>query len=424
MTYRQFGGIFDGISRYRYVRYRQMLTDVAARQAKPKDKPYKLSDSGGLYLLVNSIGKYWRMDYRFAGKRKTLSIGVYPKISLVDARKKRDDAKDQLANDIDPGITKAVRKQVLLHASENTFKAVALEWHAKTSKTWAESTANNIKRYLEKDIFPWLGNRVIKDITAPDLLAVLRKIESRGAHEKAQRCREYAGRVFRYAVATGRAERDPSGDLRGALTPVKVKHHASITDPKAIGALLRAINGFSGSFITKCALQLAPLVFVRPGELRHAEWPEIDFDKKEWRIPGHKMKMGEVHIVPLSRQAIEILQSIHPLTGDGQYIFPSIRSGARPMSENTVNGALRCMGYEKDEMTGHGFRSMASTLLHEHGWPHEAIERQLAHAERNKVVAAYNYAEHLPKRREMMNWWADYLDELAAGAKIVNFQKS
>lgn len=401
-----------------------MLTDTAVRQAKPKDKPYKLSDSGGLYLLVNSIGKYWRMDYRYAGKRKTLAIGVYPKVSLIDARKKRDEAKDQLANDIDPALTKAIRKQAVLHSSENTFKAIALEWHAKTSKTWAESTAHNIKRYLEKDIFPWLGNRAIKDIAAPDLLAVLRKIESRGAHEKAQRCREYAGRVFRYAVATGRAERDPSGDLRGALTPVKVKHHASITDPKAIGALLRAINGFTGSFITKCALQLAPLVFVRPGELRHAEWPEIDFDKKEWRIPGHKMKMGEVHIVPLSRQAIEILQSIHPLTGDSQYIFPSIRSGARPMSENTVNGALRRMGYEKDEMTGHGFRSMASTLLHEHGWPHEAIERQLAHAERNKVVAAYNYAEHLPKRREMMSWWADYLDELAVGAKIVNFQKS
>ena len=190
--------------------------------------------------------------------------------------------------------------------------------------------------------------------------------------------------------------------------------------PKAIGALLRSIQGFSGSYITKCALQLAPLVFVRPGELRHAEWQEIDFDKQEWRIPGHKMKMGEVHIIPLSPQALEILQSIHPLTGDGQYIFPSIRSTARPMSENTINGALRRMGYEKDEMTGHGFRSMASTLLHEHGWPHEAIERQLAHAERNKVVAAYNYAEHLPKRKEMMSWWADYLDELAAGAKVVN----
>lgn len=278
-----------------------MLTDIAVRQSKTADKPYKLGDSGGLYLLVNSTGKYWRMNYRYAGKQKTLAIGVYPKVSLIEARKIRDEAKDQLAKDIDPAITKAIRKQAVLHASENTFKAVALEWHAKTSKTWAESTTNNIQRYLEKDIFPRLGNRAIKDITAPDLLAVLLKIESRGAHEKAQRCREYAGRVFRYAVATGRAERDPSEDLRGALTPVKVKHHASITDPKAIGALLRAINGFSGSFITKCALQLAPLVFVRPGELRHAEWPEIDFDKKEWRIPGHKMKMGEVHIVPLSR---------------------------------------------------------------------------------------------------------------------------
>lgn len=401
-----------------------MLTDVAVRQAKSKDKPYKISDSGGLYLLVNSTGKYWRMNYRFAGKQKTLAIGVYPAVSLVNARKKRDEARELLAKDIDPSLTKAINKQIVRTAAENTFKAVALEWHAKTSKTWAETTATNIKRYLEKDIFPWLGNRVIKDIAAPELLAVLRKIESRGAHEKAQRCREYAGRVFRYAIATGRAERDPSGDLRGALTPVKVKHHASITDPKAIGALLRSISGFSGSYITQCALQLAPLVFVRPGELRHAEWAEIDFDKSEWRIPGQKMKMKEPHIIPLSPQALEILQSIHPLTGDGQYIFPSIRTGARPMSENTITGALRRMGYEKDEMTGHGFRSMASTLLHEHGWPHEAIERQLAHAERNKVVAAYNYAEHLPKRKEMMRWWADYLDELATGAKVVNFQKT
>ncbi len=401
-----------------------MLTDTAVRNAKPRDKFYKVSDSGGLYLLVKPTGKYWRMDYRFVGKRKTLAIGVYPAVSLVAARKKRDEARELLAKDIDPSLTKAINKQIVRTAAENTFKAVALEWHAKTSKTWAETTATNIKRYLEKDIFPWLGNRVIRDIAAPELLAVLRKIESRGAHEKAQRCREYAGRVFRYAIATGRADRDPSGDLRGALTPVKVKHHASITDPKAIGALLRSIRGFSGSYITQCALQLAPLVFVRPGELRHAEWAEIDFDKPEWRIPGHKMKMKEPHIIPLSAQAVEILQSIHPLTGDGQYIFPSIRTGAWPMSENTINAALRRMGYEKDEMTGHGFRSMASTLLHEHGWPHEAIERQLAHAERNKVVAAYNYAEHLPKRKEMMHWWADYLDELVAGAKVVNFQKT
>lgn len=401
-----------------------MLTDVAARNAKFSDKPYKISDSGGLYLLVKSTGKYWRMNYRYAGKQKTFAIGVYPAVSLVAARKKRDEARELLAKDIDPSLTKAINKQIVRTAAENTFKAVALEWHAKTSKTWAETTATNIKRYLEKDIFPWLGNRVIKDIAAPELLAVLRKIESRGAHEKAQRCREYAGRVFRYAIATGRAERDPSGDLRGALTPVKTKHHASITEPKAIGALLRSIMGFSGSYITKCALQLAPLVFVRPGELRHAEWAEIDFDKSEWRIPGHKMKMGEPHIIPLSPQSIEILRSIQPLTGEEKYIFPGIRSATRPMSENTINAALRRMGYDKNEMTGHGFRSMASTLLHEHGWPHEAIERQLAHAERNKVVAAYNYAEHLPKRKEMMRWWADHLDELAAGAKVVNFQKT
>ena len=401
-----------------------MLTDTAVRQAKPRDKPYKISDSAGLYLLVRSTGKYWRMDYRFAGKRKTLALGVYPAVSLSAARKKRDEAKEHLAKDTDPSLIKAIKKQAVHHAAENTFQVIALEWHAKNIHTWAASTAHNIKRYLEKDIFPWLGNRAIKDISAPDLLAVLRKIESRGAHEKSQRCREYAGRVFRYAVATGRAERDPSNDLRGALTPVKVKHHASITDPQAIGALLRSIKGFNGSFITKCALQLAPLVFVRPGELRHAEWQEIYFDKAEWRIPDHKMKMRQLHIIPLSQQTIEILQSIHPLTGNGKYIFPSIRSISRPMSENTVNGALRRLGYEKDEMTGHGFRSMASTLLHEHGWPHEAIERQLAHAERNKVSAAYNYAEHLPKRKEMMQWWADYLGELAVGARVVNCQKT
>ncbi len=376
-----------------------MLTDTAARNAKPKDKPYKISDSGGLYLLVKSIGKYWRMDYRFAGKRKTLAIGIYPKITLVNAREKRDDARKLLAEDIDPSLAKAINKQTKRHAGENTFEAVALEWFIKKQAVIVSTTAVKIKSLLEKNVFPWLGNRQVNEITAPELLAVLRRVESRGALDTAHRCREYSGQIFRYAISTGRAERDPSADLKGALTPVKAKHHASITDPKQIGGLLRAINSFSGSFIVKCALQLASLAFVRPGELRHAEWQEIDFDKQEWRIPGHKMKMQEVHIIPLSPQAIEILQSIHPLTGQGKYIFPGIRSAARPMSENTINAALRRMGYDKNEMTGHGFRSMASTLLHEHGWLHEAIERQLAHAERNKVVAAYNYAEHLPKRK-------------------------
>jgi integrase len=395
------------------------LTDTAVRNAKPAEMPYKLADEKGLYLLVSSTGKYWRMNYRFGGKQKTLAIGVYPTITLAAARERREDARKLLANDTDPGIVKAVTKQAKQQAAENTFEAVAREWYAKKLPTWAPATASKVKRYLEKDIFPWLGNRPIKDLGAPDLLATVRRVESRGALELAHRIREYSGQVFRYAVVTGRAERDPSGDLKGALPPVKSKHHASVTDPKQIGDLMRAIAGFSGSFVTKCALQLAPLVFVRPGELRHAEWAEIDLDAAEWRIPGPKMKMKDRHIVPLSTQAVEILKAIQPLTSSGRYVFPGLRSTNRPMSENTVNAALRRMGYEKHEMTGHGFRSMASTLLHEQGWPHEAIERQLAHAERNKVSAAYNYAEHLPKRREMMQAWSDYLDGLAAGADVI-----
>ena len=400
------------------------LTDTAVRNAKAAEKPYKLADEKGLYLLVNGTGKYWRINYRFAGRQKTLAIGVYPTITLAAARHRRDDAKTLLANDTDPALVKAVKKQAKHQAAENTFEAVAREWYAKKLPGWAPATARKVIRYLEKDIFPWLGNRPIKDLAAPDLLATIRRVESRGALELAHRIREYSGQVFRYAVATGRAERDPSGDLKGALPPVKATHHASLTEPKQIGDLMRAINSFRGSFITKCALQLAPLVFVRPGELRHAEWTEIDLDVAEWRIPGVKMKMKDRHIVPLSRQAIEVLLALQPLTGSGRFVFPSVRTTGRPMSENTVNAALRRMGYEKHEMTGHGFRSMASTLLHEQGWPHEAIERQLAHAERNAVSAAYNYAEHLPKRREMMQHWADYLDGLKAGGSVIPIRKA
>ena len=399
------------------------LTDTAIRNAKPAEKPYKLTHGKGLYLLVNATGKYWRLDYRFAGKRKTLALGVYPDVTLAKARERRDDARKLLANDTDPSLVMAVNKRARLDGAQNTFEAVAREWYAKKLPTWAPTTAQKVIRQLEKDIFPWIGSRPIKDITAPELLAALRRMESRGALELAHRMREYCGMVFRYAVATGKAERDPSGDLKGALAPVKTKHHASVTDRK-IGELLRAIDGYTGSFMTKCALQLAPLVFVRPGELRAAEWSEFDLDAAEWRIPGEKMKMRDQHIVPLSQQAMEILRSIHPLTGNCRYVFPSVRTTVRPMSENTVNAALRRMGYEKNEMTGHGFRSTASTLLHEQGWPHEAIERQLAHAERNKVSAAYNYAEHLPKRREMMQHWADYLGGLAAGAKVLNIKKA
>ena len=397
------------------------LTDPAIRNAKPGEKPIKLADEKGLYLLiVPAGGKWWRLDYRFAGKRKTLSMGTYPEVSLKEARDKRDDARKQLAQGIDPGETRKTMKAAQ-SAEADTFEVVAREWHTKFSPTWTPEHGERIIRRFERDIFPWMGKRPIREITAPELLAALRRIESRGALDTAHRAHQNCGQVFRYAVATGRADRDPSGDLRGALPPVRDKHHASITDPKGIGELLRAIDDYRGSFVTQCAMRLAPLVFVRPGELRSAEWSEFDFDKAEWRIPGEKMKMRDPHIVPLSTQAAAILLELQPLTGRGRYVFPSARTpnGDRCMSENAVLAALRRLGYTKDEMTGHGFRSMASTLLNEQGWHRDAIERQLAHTERNAVRAAYNYAEHLPERRKMMQAWADYLDGLKRSADVI-----
>ncbi|MDP1845501.1 MAG: site-specific integrase, partial [Candidatus Moranbacteria bacterium] len=302
-------------------------------------------------------------------------------------------------------------------------EAVAREWFKKMSTVWVPRHAETIIRRLESYVFPQLGQRPINEVTAPELLAMLRKLEAQGTVETAHRVKQICGQVFRYAIATGRTDRDPAADLRGALTPAKPKRMASITDPKGAAGLLRAIDGYHGSFVTACALKLAPLVFVRPGELRQAEWSEIDLEAAEWRIPADKMKMKSPHIVPLSRQAIDILREIHQLTGNGKYVFPSLRTGSRPMSNNTVNAALRRMGFSKEEMTGHGFRSMASTLLNEQGWNRDAIERQLAHAERNKVRAAYNYAEFLPERRKMMQAWADYLDDLKAGAKIIPFRQ-
>lgn len=402
------------------------LTDTAVRSAKPQAKTAKLFDGGGLYLEVNPAGgKWWRWKYRFGGKEKRLSLGVYPDVSLKAEREKRDAARQQLAAGIDPG--QARRAEKLAQAGAESFEAVAREWHAKFSPGWVASHGDRILKRLEKDLFPWLGRRPIADIKAPELLAVLRRIESRGAQETAHRAMQNCGQVFRYAVATGRAERDPTGDLRGALPAPKEKHHASIIEPKRIGELLRAIDTYEGFFATKCALRLAPLVFVRPGELRKAQWPEIDLDKAEWRIPAERMKMREQHIVPLSRQAVAILQELEPLTnraipakpGAPRYVFPGAQSRERPMSENAVLAALRRMGYTKDEMTGHGFRSMASTLLHEQGWNHQVIERQLAHAERNAVSAAYNFAEHLPERRKMMQAWAEYLDGLKASAEVI-----
>jgi integrase len=395
------------------------LRDIQVRNEKPTDKPRKLADERGLYLLINQVGKYWRFDYRFNNKRKTLALGVYPDVSLALARERRDAARMQLANGIDPGENRKAQKAAAQGRAANSFEAVAREWFAKFSPNWVDSHASKIFLRLQNDVFPWLGERPIAEIAAPEILTCLRRVEQRGAVETAHRVLQNCGQVFRYAVATGRALRDPCGDLRGALPPVKQRHHPSITDPAEIGKLLRTISGYQGSFVTKCALQLAPLVFVRPGELRKAEWEEIDLDQAEWRIPGAKMKMREVHIVPLATQVVTILRDLKKLTGTGRYLFPGARTNDRPMSENTINAALRRLDYGSDELTGHGFRSMASTLLNEQGWHRDAIERQLAHGERNSVRAAYNYAEHLPERRRMMQAWADFLMGLADGARVI-----
>lgn len=401
------------------------LTNTAIKNAKPKEKLYKLADGKGMYLEVRPSGaRYWRLKYRFAGKEKRISLGVYPDVSLKDARIKRYDARKLLEKGVDPSLERKLKKTTQIERASNSFEAIAREWHAKYSPSWASSHANKIIRRLELYIFPWLGGRPIAEITPKELLSVLRKVEGKGILETAHRAQQNCGQVFRYAIATGRAERDPSADLRGALAPVKRGRMATMTDPKKIGELLRAIDGYDGSLIAQCALRLAPLVFVRPGELRHAEWSEINFDKAEWRIPAEKMKMPSPHIVPLSKQAINILNEIYPLTGNGKYVFPSVTTATRPMSDNTILAALRRMGYAKEEMSGHGFRAMASTLLHEQGWPSDVIERQLAHAERNSIKAAYNYAQHLQERKKMMQSWADYLDSLKNAGEVVPIFKT
>lgn len=396
------------------------LTDPAVKNAAPKEKQYTLYDSEGLFLLVMPNGsKLWRWKYRVGGVERRTSLGVYPKVSLRAARLERDRLQAELKRGVDPASEKQALKAVE-RATGETFQLIAEEWHTKYRHTWADNTAKTVIERLQKDIFPYIGARPIREITPPELLAVVRRIESRGAVETARRDLQKCGEIFRYALATGRAERDIAADLRGAIAPPKKRHFASIHEPKEIGELLRAIDGYRGSLVTRCALQLAPLTFVRPGELRHTEWSEIDFENSELRIPAARMKMKEKHIVPLSRQALEVLKELHPLTGGGNYVFPGARSASRPMSENAVLAALRRMGYEKGEMTGHGFRSMASTILHEQGWLSDVVERQLAHGDRNKVRASYNFAQHLDKRREMMQAWANYLDTLREGGKVVS----
>lgn len=391
---------------------RKSLTDMAARNAKGKEKSYKLSAGSGLYLLVMPNGsRYWRMKYSFAGKEKLLSIGVYPEITLKEAVEQRDAARAQLRAGQDPSEEKQLQKLKAELSVDGRFEAIALEW-LESRRDLAASTWAKAKWMLETYAFPWLGRRPIDSISTSEVLAVLRRLETQDKIESTQRLRQICGQVFRYAVATGRLDRDPTTALRGALKTAKNRHYASITDPVKVGELLRAIDGYTGQFTTLCALRLAPLVFTRPGELRKAEWSEVDLEARQWCIPGEKMKMGVAHIVPLSQQAVVILKELQPVTGRGRYVFPSIRSGRDPMSENTVNAALRRLGYGTDDMTGHGFRSMASTLLHEMGWTSDAIERQLAHSERNPIKAAYNRAEHLPERRKMMQAWSDYLDRL------------
>lgn len=401
------------------------LSDTAIRNAKPLGKPQKLADGGGLYLLLNPNGsRWWRLKYRTGGKEKLLSLGVYPDTGLRDAREKRDAARKLLAAGIDPGAQRKAEKAAGEERAANSFEVVAREWHAKQSATWVELHASRIMLRLENDVFPWLGNRPIADITAKELLATVNRIVDRGAVESAHRVLQNCGQVMRYAIATGRAERNPAADLRGALPPVKQTHLAAIVEPTAIGGLLRAMDVYNGSLVTKCALRLAPLVFVRPGELRQAEWKEFDLDGAQWNIPAEKMKMREPHLVPLAPQAVEILRELQALTGRGRFVFPSARSPQRPMSNNAVLSALRRMGFATDEMSGHGFRAMARTVLDEvlHFRP-DYIEHQLAHAVKDPNGRAYNRTAHLAERRKMMVAWANYLDTLKVSGNVVSITR-
>lgn len=387
--------------------------------AEARDKPYRLFDSGGLYIEVTPAGaKYWRLKYRFAGKEKRLALGVWPETSADEARKARDEARKLLRAGVDPGEHKKAQKRARRVAAANSFETVAREWIARQKSTWNDRTTKITTDRLEKNVFPWIGRRPVGEIEPAELLEVLRRVEARGAVETAHRILSTLGRVFRYAVATSRAARDPAADLRGALAPASNGHFATMTDPTRIGDLLSAIDGYHGSFPVRCALQLATYLFVRPGELRAAQWAEFDLEGATWRIPAERTKMGRDHIVPLATAPLRILRELKPLTGAGTYLFPSLRSPRRPMSDNTLNAALRRLGYAKTEITTHGFRHMASTLLNEAGWNPDAIERQLAHVDKNQVRGVYNAAEYLPERRAMMQAWADYLDGLVAGLGV------
>lgn len=401
------------------------LTEVAVRNAKPKEKPYKLGDSGGLFLQVTPAGgKLWRLKFRVAGKEKLLSLGGWPAVSLATARKERDKAREALAAGADPARDKQQAKHRAKVSAANTFGEVAQEFIDKRKREGLSTSTADKSEYYIKRMGPVIAKMPISEIAASDLLAVLRRIETKGNYETARRVLQLSGRVFRYAVATARLTSDPSRDLRGALTAPQPKHYGAIIEPKRAGELLRAIDGYDGLGLTKLAMQLSANVFVRPGELRHAEWSEIDLDAGVWIIPAGKMKMRRPHQVPLSRQSIKILHEAHEASGPKGYVFPSIRARSRPMSENTINAGLRRLGFTGDEMTAHGFRAMASTLLNESGkWSPDAIERALAHGDDDRVRAAYHRGAHWKERVEMAQWWSDYLDMLRAGAGVVAFRE-
>lgn len=398
------------------------LTATAVRNAKTRNKSYKLGDSAGLYLQVEpSGGKLWRMKYRIDGREKKLSIGAYPEVSLAEARKRRNEAREQLAAGKDPSREKQQAKYRAQVEAANTFGEIAEELIEKRLREGMSSATAARSRYYISRMGPAFPRLPISSITPPEILGVLRRIEAKGNYETARRVLQLAGRVFRYAVATARLASDPSRDLRGALTAPTPKHYGAITDAKRAGELLRAIDGYDGQVLTKLAMQLAPHVFVRPGELRHAEWEDVDLDGALWTIPAEKMKMRKAHRVPLSSQSVGILHLAHVITGPSGYVFPSIRSAARPMSENTVNAGLRRLGFSGDEMTAHGFRAMASTLLNESGkWSPDAIERALAHGDDDKVRAAYHRGAHWKERVAMAQWWSDHLDQLRKGAEVIH----
>lgn len=401
------------------------LTAREVSNASARDRAYKLADGGGLYLEVMPTGaKYWRWKYRHAGKEKRLALGVFPEVSLANARVLREEARTRLREGVDPLAQRKAAKLAAQLAAENSFEAIAREWLAMKSREWVAEHTAKVRAWLEQHVFPWIGARPIAELEAPEILGMLRRLVNRGTLNTAGRVREVVGTIFRYAIATGRATRDPAADLRGALPRSDARNFASIIEPVAVGELLRAIDGFQGQPVTLAALQLAPLLFQRPGELRAAEWAELDLDAAEWRIPAKRRKLRKSakenprtppHVVPLSRQALGIVRDLQRLTGHSRFLFPGVRDPKRPMSENTINAALRRLGYTTEQMTGHGFRHMASTRLNELGWNPDAIERQLSHRDRDAIRGTYNLAQYMDERRRMMQAWSDYLEQLRSG---------